>query len=180
MTTKRITLLEMKLQYARMLKEVGDLESIQSYPYSDNHFTTEEGWKIDVNFEDLDSEDFDLMDLQTDPKKSFNVGYAINGVDSQYAKTTYKKLIRILKTVSDMIVDFVKKNRETEALVFIASNKDPDKALTDTDPQKSALYKTVIVKNISKLGGRWKIKELEVDGFGYIGFALIKDKQNKK
>lgn len=171
---KKISLIEMRHQYVRMLQEVGDLENIESYSYENNSFTTDENWKVKVDFDVVPFAEFEQLNLPTKRRNTYNVSYDVNGDQSQYEKTTYRQLIRILKTVSDIVKDFIKANTEVEALTFLAANKDPQKLLTHTDPQKSAIYKTIIVKAISKLGPSWKLREVEIGGTQFSGFVLLK------
>jgi hypothetical protein len=173
---EKITLLEMRTQYLRIIKEVGDLKNIETYPYNNNTFTTDEGWVVKVDFERIPFSSFDQLNIPTNRFKTYNVGYDINGTQSQYKQTTYKQLIKILKTVSDIVKEFIKNNSDLEALCFIAANKDPQKLMTHTDPQKSAIYKSIIVKSISELGSEWKLREVEVGGPEFNGFVLIKNK----
>jgi hypothetical protein len=172
----KITLLEMRTEYLRILQEVGDLENVEPYPYENNSFTTDEGWKVKVDFDIIPFSAFEQLNLPTKRRNTYNVGYHINGEQSQYKKTTYKQLIRILKTVSNIIIDFIKNKDTVEVLVFLAANKDPQKLITHTDPQKSAIYKVIIVKSISKLGLGWKLRDIEIGGPEFKGFVLIKTK----
>lgn len=172
----KITLLEMRTQYLRILKEIGDLENIEAYPYQNNSFTTDEGWQVKVDFDKIPYSIFDQLNIPVKRQRTYNVSYDINGEQSQYNKTTYKQLIKILKTVCDIIIKFINDNSDVEALAFIAANKDPQKLLTKTDPQKSAIYKSIIVKSISKLGLKWKLREVEVGSSEFVGFVLLKTK----
>ena len=174
--SRKVTLLEMRIEYLRILQEVGDLENVEPYPYENNSFTTDENWKVKVDFDVIPFTLFDQLNLPTKRRATYNVSYDVNGEQSQYSKTTYKQLIRILKTVSNIIIDFVKDKDTVEALGFLAANKDPQKLITHTDSQKSAIYKAIIVKSISKLGSEWKLREVEIGGPEYKGFVLIKVK----
>ena len=173
----KITLLEMRTQYLRILKEVGDLENVEAYPYKDNSFTADENWTVEVDFDIIPFANFEQLNLPTKRRNTFNVSYEVNGYQSQYKKTTYKQLLRILKTVSDIVKNFIKDNNTVEALSFLAANKDPQKLITHTDPQKSAIYKSIIVKNISKLDSEWKLRDVEIGGPEFAGFVLIKTKK---
>jgi len=174
---KNITLLEMRIAYVNMINEIGDLKNIESYPYKDNKFTTDENWTVKVDFDVVPFAAFEQLNLPTKRRNTFNVSYTINGEQSQYQKTTYKELIKILKTVSDIVKDFVKSKNDLEALVFLAANKDQQKLATHTDPQKSSLYKLIIVKTIAELSSEWKLKEFEIGGPNFNGFILAKIKQ---
>lgn len=173
---KKINLIEIRTQYLRILKEVGDLENIETYPYENNRFITDENWKIKVDFDIIPFPSFERLNIPTNRFHTFNVSYDVNGEQSQYKKTTYNQLIKILKTISDIIIDFVKNDETIEALGFLAANKDPQKLITHTDPQKSAIYKAIIIKNIKKLGSKWKLREVEIGSSEFIGFVLIKEK----
>lgn len=172
----KITLLEMRFEYMRMLKEVGDLENVEAYPYKNNRFVTDENWEVNVDFDRIPYGMFDQLNIPTKRQNTFNVSYDVNGEQSQYKKTNYKQLIRILKTVADIIKDFINSDSKVEALAFLAANKDPQKLITRTDSQKSAIYKSIIVQSISKLDSKWKLKEVEVGGPEFNGFILIKEK----
>jgi hypothetical protein len=166
----------MRTEYLRILQEVGDLENIEPYPYKDNSFITEENWKVKVEFDVVPFAEFEYLHLPTKRRNTYNVSYDINGDQSQYKKTTYKKLIKILKTISDIVIEFIKNKDTVEALCFLASNKDPRKLVTHTDPQKSAIYKAIIIKKISKLDAEWKLREVEIGGSEFKGFVLVKTK----
>lgn len=173
----KITLLEMRTQYLRILQEVGDLENVEAYPYENNSFTTDENWKVKVDFDVVPFAEFKQLNLPTKRRNTYNVSYDVNGEQSQYKKTTYKQLIKILKTVSDIVNYFISNNDKVEALTFLAANKDPKKLITHTDPQKSSIYKSIIIKNISKLGQEWKLREVEIGGPEFMGFILIKNRK---
>ena len=176
---KNITLLEMRIAYVNMLNEIGDLKNIESYPYEGNKFTTDENWTVKVDFDVVPFAEFEQLNLPTKRRNTFNVSYTINGEQSQYKKTTYKELIKILKTVSDIVKDFVESKNNLEALIFLAANKDQQKLATHTDPQKSALYKLIITKTMSELNPGWKLKEFEIGGSNFNGFILSKIKQHE-
>lgn len=172
MKNKKPSLLELKLHLVKILKESGDLENIDAYSYKNNEFETEEGWKVKVEFDNLSKDHIDYFNI---PKNTKNVAYSIEGSDSQYKKTTYRKLIKILKTVSDIIIDYVNKNKKIDGLTFFAAHKNADKSLLQTDSQKTAIYKAIVLNRISKLGLNWTIRNLEVDS-DYKGFILYKNK----
>lgn len=175
----KIGLLEMRVELLKIIKESGDLENIQSYQHSNGTFTTEQGWKVEVDFPVIDDFYFSMMKIPTERKNSVNVTYSIEGEESQYSKTTYRELIKILKTVSDIIIEYANNNPNTEAFKFFAANKDSSKLLSKTDPQKTAIYKTIVVKSLSKLGKDWKLKDVKIGGTGFNGFVIYKNKDKK-
>lgn len=175
MKNNKPTLLELKLHLINIIKESGDLENIDAYQYKNNQFETEEGWKVKVVFNKVPNGYLDYFKL---PSNSINVGYSIEGNESQHEKTTYSKLIKILKTVSDIVIDYANKNKKVEGLMFFAASKDSAKLLTHSDPQKTAIYKAIVLKRISKLGLNWTVRDLELDN-DYKGFLIYKkQKQN--
>jgi hypothetical protein len=173
MSNKNESLLELKLHLIKIIKESGDLENIEAYPYKNNKFETEEGWKVQVSFKNLPEDYYDYFNL---PMNTVNVGYSIEGNQSQYEKTTYSKLIKVLKTVSDITINYAKQNKKIEGLTFFAANKQADKLLTHTDSQKTSIYKAIVLNRISKLGSNWTVRDLELDS-GYKGFLLYKNKK---
>lgn len=166
----------MRIQLINILNEVGDLEGIEAYPYSSNKFITDNGWEVSVELSVIPFGEFQSLNIPTKRRNTINVSYSIEGEESQYKKTTYKELIKILKTVTDIVLQYVKDHPNTEALVFFAANKDPQNLLTKTDPQKSSLYKTIVLKRMSQLGPGWKLKEVEVGGSDFTGFVIYKSK----
>ena len=51
METSKISILEVKLTLESIIKEVGDLNNIETYPYVNNEFTTDDGLHVVVNLE---------------------------------------------------------------------------------------------------------------------------------
>jgi hypothetical protein len=187
---KTITLLELKNQSDKIIKEVGDLENVESYLYDKivstknvaiNRFKTDEDWTVNVQIVTLKQSDFDSLKLPSKREDTFNIGYKVEGNESQYAKTTYSKLIRILKTITDIVLDFVESHPNADTLLFLAANKDPEKLLSHTDNQKSALYKTIVIKRLHRLGSDWKIKDVDVNNDpNFTGFVIYKPNNNNE
>lgn len=173
---KKTILLEMRDALLRLISEAGDLENIESYPHTNEQFITDEGWQVKVEMSVIPFNEFQTLYIPTKRRNTINVSYSVEGEQSQYEKTTYKGLIKILKTVSDIVLEYVKQNPNTQALVFFAANKDPQNLLTKTDPQKSTIYKTIVIKRMSKLGPEWKLKDVEVGGPEFSGFVIYKPK----
>lgn len=181
---KRVTILEMKTQLAKVIREAGDLRGIEPYDYKYLNrvlgyvFTTEEGWDVHVEIERVGEHEYNQMEPMPVPwKNTYNVGYSVQGEQSQHTKTSYKSLIKILQTVATIVEEFTNKNASLiHALLFTAASKDPTKILTHTDPQKTALYKAVVLKNLGRLQGDWHVRDVKLDE-EYNGFVLYrKDK----
>jgi len=167
------TTLSLKIILESIIKETGDLENIIPYDYINGEFITEEGWKVVVKFSHIKEPDYSYLNLPFRQKNVKAVEYTIEGEQSQYKKTTYSKLIKILKTISDITIEYINDNPNLQALVFFAANKDPDQLLSNTDPQKSAIYKAIVLKQISQLGQKWIIKDIDLHT-SFNGFILYK------
>lgn len=174
MEKNKPTLLELKLHLINIIKETGDLKNIDPYPHENNQFETEEDWKVKVEFNKAPKDYIDYFKL---PSNTVNVGYSIEGNQSQYKKTTYSKLIKILKTVSDIIIDYVKKNKSVEGLMFFAASKNAETLLTHSDPQKNSIYKAIVLSRLGELGSNWTVRDLELDS-NYEGFIIYKNKKD--
>jgi hypothetical protein len=170
----KLNTLSLKIILESIIKETGDLAGIISYDYTNGEFTTEEGWKVIVKLSHIKEPDYSYLNLPFRQRNVKAVEYTIEGEQSQYKKTTYSKLIKILKTVSDITIEYINNNPNLQALVFFAANKDPDQLLSNTDPQKSAIYKAIILKQISQLGQKWIVKDIDIHA-SYNGFILYKN-----
>jgi hypothetical protein len=166
--------LSLKIILENIIKETGDLENIIPYNHNNGEFTTEEGWRVVVKFHHIKEPEYGYLNLSFRQKNVKSVEYTIEGEQSQYKKTTYSKLIKILKTISDIVIEYINDNPNLQALVFFAANKDPDKLLSNTDPQKSAIYRAIILKQISQLGQKWITKDIDIHA-SYNGFILYKN-----
>jgi len=79
----------------------------------------------------------------------FNIGYNVSGVETQYAKSDLKTLLKILSTVVAIVQDFVS-NNEPDGLFLQGTPKDLDsKDIT----QKSNLYSAFIKNSLDKIKG---------------------------
>ena len=166
------TTLLLKLILESIIKEAGDLKGIIPYDYTNGEFTTEEGWKVIVKFSHIKEPDYSYLNLPFRQRNVKAVEYTIEGKQSQYKKTTYSKLIKILKTISDITIEYINDNPNLQALVILAANKD-DQLLSRTDPQKSAIYKAITLKQISQLGQKWIVKDIDISAY-LNGFIIYK------
>lgn len=165
-------MIKLKLLYERLLKEVGDFENIKTHSYSNNSFTTEQGWRVNVDFQKYNNEDLEALSINTKfyPSPIYNVVFSVEGVQSQFNKTSLHEYLRILKTVTQICSDFLKKN-DPNGLIFFSANKDESKFLT-TDPQKSELYKLIVMQQLLK-NNKYKMIDLPVDE-KFKGFMIYK------
>ena len=165
-------MIKLRILYEQLLKEVGDLENINPYPYSNNSFTTEQGWKVNVYFQKYDDEDLQALNINTKfyPSPVYNVVFDVEGEESQFSKTTLEEYYKIIKTVAEICTDFIKENNP-KGLTFLAANKDRN-ILFKTDPQKSKFYKVIVLKHLTKIQGWGLVNLSPFDGFE--GFMIYK------
>ena len=164
-------MIKLKILLEQLIKEVGDLENIKPYPHSNNTFTTEQGWKVDVEFEELNDEDLRELNINTKfyPAPVYNVVFKVEGVESQFTKTSTAGYLKILKTVVTICYDFIKE-KDPNGLTFFAANKD-NQYLT-TDPQKIKMYKIVVMGQLLK-NNEYKMVDLKLYS-GLEGFMIYK------
>lgn len=165
-------MIKLKLIYEQLLKEVGDLENIKSYPYTSNSFSTDLGLKVNVKFQEYDNRDIEALNLNTKYYQApiFNVVFDVEGDESQFTKTTLNEYLKIIKTVTEICKDFIKE-KNPNGLTFFAASKNRNN-LFKTDPQKSKFYKVIVTKQLSKIQG-WGLVNLPLDN-EFEGFMMYK------
>lgn len=156
-----------------VLNEVGDLAGIKSYGFKydrssyEGKFLTSESDQVVMFIQDItdvvqEYEEFGLVKIppvfrQTGKSLSqntdvafFDIGYNVNGTDTQFRKTDLRQLVRILKTVLEFakvaVVDVMED--VGEKTVFIVSSQAKDTEESKPDPQKDALYRSIILQNL--------------------------------
>jgi hypothetical protein len=172
-------MIKLVLLYEQIIKEVGDLENITPYEWNKiskikYNFLDKDGDKIYVDFQLYDKNDLESIEFSSniqDPTKVYNVSYSLQGKQSQYKKDDYVSLIKIIKTVFDILKDFIT-NESPSGITFFAGNKNEDFILSKTDPQKGRLYKTILLKNLSKFPG-WSFTDTNL-GDDFKGFIFYK------
>jgi len=135
--------------------EYGDLKNIEPYSFSQKDatnytFDSEEGSKVDVIFTKITALEVKYTKIPKiiDKEKIssyFNLGYKVEGVGSQAKKSDLKELLRIMKTITTVVDDFLGKNNGAALLVF-EENKNPQFGYVKG--QKSLLYNAVINQNL--------------------------------
>ena len=165
-------MIKLKLIYEQLLKEVGDLENIKSYPYTSNSFSTDLGLIVNVRFQEYNNDDIEALGLNTKYYQPpiFNVVFDVEGDENQFTKTTLNEYLKIIKTVTKICEDFIKE-KNPNGLTFFAASKNRNN-LFKTDPQKSKFYKVIITKQLSKIQG-WGLVNLPLDDEFY-GFMMYK------
>ncbi len=154
---------------AESILEALDFKNIEPYEGGQvSLFKTPLGM-VKISFEEIDIFDLSIsknnrvvvkqtFDFYTKKQKNsypkiYNVGYSINGVETQYAKSDYKTLIKILYTILVYVNRYLetKKGDDSKFGVFItATPKDVSKSnnLSNIDPQKTMIYKHIIMNNV--------------------------------
>ncbi len=172
-------MIKLKILLEQVLNEVGDLENIKPYKWdkiskNEYYFLDKDNDEIYVNFNLYDEEDIKFIKLShhiKDTTKIYNVSYSLQGKQSQYKKEDYTSLLKIIKTVFDIVKDFIS-NEKPSGLTFFAGHKNDDFILSKTDPQKGKLYKTILLKNIQKFPG-WSFADSNLDN-DFKGFLFYK------
>jgi hypothetical protein len=157
-----------------IVQEAGDLNNVQPYEYTVDsggyEFETEDGLKVHVEFEKMSDVEIDLLRVKRslgytpDPDNAVNVGYSVNNIDTQAKKTDYRTLVKILKTVGDIVIDYAKSNPEVVAMSVIPANKDEKNYTKTSDPQKLMMYQAILVNNIDKMPGDWNFARVKYFG----------------
>lgn len=152
MSTSAIKLLSI---LSENLMEYGDLKNIKPYSFKQKDtltytFDSEKGSTVDVIFTKLNALEVQHTKIPKiiDKKKIssyFNIGYKVEGVGSQAKKSNFKELLRIMKTTTDIVDDFLSKNNGAALLVF-EENKNPE--LGYSTGQKSLLYNAIVSQNL--------------------------------
>jgi hypothetical protein len=139
-----------------MINEVGDLQNIQPFDYTitDNGgefdaFLNNEKVKVETTFTESPSNINHMFSfppvISPNHKKIYNIGFSIRNNDEQFSKENYHILIRILKTVVNIITDSLSKYPKDSIFVFFATSK-IGKGFED--PQKMKLYKLIMQNNL--------------------------------
>ena len=174
--------IKLKALLHEVISEVGDVENIGSYSFTKTsnktyEFETEQGDKVKIVFQVAPLSILKIEDPLVDT--FINVGFTISGSETQLKKSTYSYLIKILKTITDAIVDYLKINHP-KYLLISATNKSDEKSMIEYDDQKSRLYQAIMIKNINKLpeyNGKWKYKILN-NVFGIKGDSILLYNEN--
>lgn len=148
-----------------MQLEALDFKNIKPYDISNDKFDSAIG-NVNIEKHALDPEDVDHLKTTPIVKQSlefyknkptantdiYNIGYDVEGSETQYTKSSYKELIKILYTVILGVKQFIEKKKPFAVTLF-STHKDEavvqSNALAD-DPQKLRLYKYIVSSNIPK------------------------------
>jgi len=172
-------MIKLKIILEQVIKEVGDLDKIEPYKWNkvsktEYEFFDKDNDKIYVRFQLFTKQDLEYLKFSSNIKdltKVYNVTYSIKGIESQYKKDNYSSLLQIIKTIFDIVKDFIS-NENPSGLLFFAGNKNEDFILSKTDPQKEMLYKAVLLKNLKNFPG-WSFADSNLDD-DFKGFIFYK------
>lgn len=136
-----------------VINEAGDLKNITPYDFTQESkynyiFYTDDNEKVNVGFEVMD--DYYIKFLTFPPSAQedkadgvYNIGFDINGNTTQYKKTGISYFYRIMKTVSVIILDFLKQNPNS-ILTIVGEGKRGEIG----DNQKSRYYLQSTLQNL--------------------------------
>lgn len=142
-----------------VLNEIGDLANIKPYPWRydsaffEGSFFTEKDEMVRMGVENLSFFKDELkLPPVFNPEKNeiYQVSYSVEGNESQYRKASYKELAAILKTVMEFckeVFQDVERSVGGKPIFMIASQSKYTQDYAP-DPQKDALYKSIILKNL--------------------------------
>ena len=152
MSDKSFSLLE---YYNSLINEVGNLDKIEPYPYVLNNGGgnfefgfNDEKYKVGVTITMVPLKAIETLTLPPVAGKTeyvFNIGYNIKGDDTQFMKTNFSTIIRIMKTFVDIIKDSLPKYPKDSIFIFTATSK-IGKGFEDS--QKMNLYKLILQQNM--------------------------------
>ena len=161
------------------IKEVGDLKNIdyyQSYQLSPNEwgFKTDFG-EVTVNFFPFDPAEWDHFEVRHNDydysQDVINVSYAIEDVTSQIQKSNYRELLKIVKTVSIIIKNYIEENSPYSILLF----GDDKRGSGLSDKQKNSLYLMTALQNIPT-GYRISKSTIKDPSVSLEGYIMFKNK----
>lgn len=140
--------------------EALDFKNIKPYDISNDKFDTPIG---NVNIEKYAMEPDEASMLKMPPIVNqsldfyknkpgantdlYNIGYDVEGSETQYAKSSYKELVKILYTVMTDVKKFIEEKNPFGIVIFTTSKDESSGPLAD-DPQKLAIYKYIVSSNI--------------------------------
>lgn len=139
---------------SEIINEVGDLSNIEPYQFSlkdsGGDFKTEEGYRVNVSLTKWPSDLYKNFIfppiVEIEGKNIYNIGYSIEGESSQFIKSNYKTLIKILKTVSLIVKHHIERlDSQTPIYTLFAEGK---RGKGHEDKQKTLIYKEILSNNI--------------------------------
>jgi len=172
--SKLKTQIELAKILQEVINEVGDLDNIVPYEFQMHseglaYFRDEDGDVIVMFVEELEPDQKSELSkvpkvFEVEKNPAIDVGYKISGILSQYKKSTYSKLMRILKTFTIFLKKEIsrieRKYPNLKPLILIAAQSKSTEKFAD-DPQKFNLYQQIVMKNIPN---NYRVSQAEVLG----------------
>jgi len=166
----------------KFINETLDLENIEGYPYDiaglETKFKTELG-ECQVSFDIIPLSEIDYPPVIVIKKAltdCYNIQYTIENNDTQFVKSNYHYLIRILKTITDIIEETIIRNdssTEEDIQNIYCIGSISKLGNLSIDSQKDMIYRQ-IAKNRLPIG--YRINEIKFKGINISGFAITKNK----
>lgn len=161
-------LIDIILENDDTIKEIFDMKHVSPVEWNPDYSFVYKGLKVRCDIKEYDPDDpegytvkFDQVFLKTYENHKgdntiYNIGYDVNGNDMQADIIPFKDFIVILKTLSEIVKDFIGK-KSLFALLMWGVDK-----LTGVkgDNQKNAVYKSIAMNEVSS---GYRIGDIEVD-----------------
>lgn len=133
-----------------LLMEVLDFNNIKTFDYeriTNDHYQFEvNDVEVDVKFDEFlfDTNNFKVLPIiePFNGKPLINVGYKFGGVETQFKKTDVKEFLPILKTIVEIVKEYVQKYDPFLISIFATSREN----VLSTDATKLKIYKLLISK----------------------------------
>jgi len=152
------------------IKEIGDLKNIETYPYNKesmrNYSFDSNLGEVSVHFDTVTPFDFQRIkvkntDFNPQEDEQYNISFDIGGTQSQFTKSNYSELVKIVATVKEIIDNFIKTYSPYSLLITGVDKKGEIK----TDKQKNTLYLMIATKNIPQGYRLSEAVAFEVEGY---------------
>lgn len=142
-----------------VLNEVGDLANIKPFPYRyhsdffEGSFSTEKDEMVRMGLENISffKDEFTVPPVfNPEENEIYQVVYSVEDSETQYRKASYKELAAILKTVMEFCKEAFEDAEESTGgkPIFLIASQSKHSSDYAPDPQKDALYKSIILKNL--------------------------------
>jgi hypothetical protein len=166
---KQLKLMELLKE---VLNEIGDLANIKPYAYRyhsdffEGSFFTDKDEMVRMSLDNLSSfrDEFKLPPVfNPEQNQIYQVSYSVEDSQTQYRKASYKELVAIMKTVVEFCKEAFQDVEESTGgkPIFLIASQSKESQEYAPDPQKDALYKSIILKN---LPSAYRTAEIDING----------------
>ena len=136
------------------LNEILDFNKIDNYEYNYygnntliGEFYLDDNSKVEVTQGEINPLFLNIPQVFNLKNGIINIVFSIEDITSQYKKTTFKELIKIIKTVVLIIKKFINSNNDNPIYVIYAEPKIKNEFQL-SDRQKRELYKMILLKHL--------------------------------